>query len=114
MDDVPDVEKRRRNNEMLAVQTEINLANNRTLLGETVEVLVEGPSKRAIRLQESEQGRGEEVESTPSDRGQLVGRTRGDQIVVVGQNGLKDKARIRAVKGDGLLIPAKPDTVKKS
>jgi len=43
-----------------------------------------------------------------------AGVKRGDQIVVVGQNGLKDKARIRAVKGEGLLIPAKPDTVKKS
>jgi membrane fusion protein (multidrug efflux system) len=44
----------------------------------------------------------------------MSGVKRGDQIVVVGQNGLKDKARIRAVKGEGLLIPAKPDTVKKS
>lgn len=42
------------------------------------------------------------------------GVKRGDQIVVVGQNGLKDKARIRAIKGEGLLIPAKPDTAKKS
>lgn len=42
------------------------------------------------------------------------GVKQGDQIVVVGQNGLKDRARIRAVKGEGLLIPAKPDSVKKS
>jgi membrane fusion protein (multidrug efflux system) len=43
-----------------------------------------------------------------------AGVKRGDQIVVVGQNGLKDKARIRAIKGEGLLIPAKPDTAKKT
>jgi membrane fusion protein (multidrug efflux system) len=41
------------------------------------------------------------------------GVKQGAQIVVVGQNGLKDKARIRAVKGEGLLIPAKPDSGKR-
>ncbi len=81
-DDVPDEVKRRRNNDMLAVQAEISLANHRGLLGTSVEVLVEGRSKRALKAQESEQSRGEEVEWGSGAAGQLVGRTRGDQIVV--------------------------------
>ncbi|MCG8406453.1 MAG: tRNA (N6-isopentenyl adenosine(37)-C2)-methylthiotransferase MiaB [Phycisphaerales bacterium] len=81
-DDVPDEEKRLRNNEMLAVQAEINLANHQAMLGRTVEVLVEGPSKGAIKAQESEQSRGEEVDQTVGLRNQLVGRTTGDQMVV--------------------------------
>jgi len=107
-DDVPDEVKRRRNNDMLAVQAEINLANHRALLDEVVEVLVEGPSKRALMVQESEQDRGNEVDRQSRDREgavhyqtsgpshprhdpsltvgaliQLVGRTRGDQMVVL-------------------------------
>jgi tRNA-2-methylthio-N6-dimethylallyladenosine synthase len=83
-DDVPDAVKRRRNNDMLAVQAEINIANHREMIGHTVEVLVEGPSKRAIKAQESEQDRGDEIDHSADAafRNQLVGRTRGDQIVV--------------------------------
>jgi tRNA-2-methylthio-N6-dimethylallyladenosine synthase len=128
-DDVPDEVKRRRNNDMLVVQAEINLANHRAMLGQIVEVLVEGPSKSALKAQESEQERGEAATKEPaalaaglppsgalaagtripawhrliagesarivagtripsrSNAGkfadQLVGRTRGDQIVVL-------------------------------
>lgn len=39
----------------------------------------------------------------------LSGVARGDSIVVVGQNGLKDKARVRVIEGKGLRIPAEPD-----
>ena len=46
-DDVPDEVKRRRNNELLAVQNAISLEDNRPLAGQDVEVLVEGPSKSA-------------------------------------------------------------------
>ena len=46
-DDVPDEVKRRRNNELLAVQNAISLEDNLPLAGEDVEVLVEGPSKAA-------------------------------------------------------------------
>ena len=42
----------------------------------------------------------------------LGGVKKGDQIVVVGQNGLKDKAKVRVIKGAGLRIPAKPDSTK--
>ena len=81
-DDVPDEEKRRRNNDMLSLQAEISLANNRVMLDRTVEVLAEGPSKSAIKAQESEQSRGQEVDPRAALRDQLVGRTQGDQIVV--------------------------------
>ena len=41
----------------------------------------------------------------------LAGVKQGDYIVVVGQNGLKDKARVRIIDGDGLRIPvAQPDS----
>jgi tRNA-2-methylthio-N6-dimethylallyladenosine synthase len=49
-DDVPDAEKERRNQVLLAAQEEITLAKNRTLVGATVEVLVEGDSKVEGRM----------------------------------------------------------------
>ena len=82
LDDVPDEEKRRRNNDMLSLQAQISLANNRAMLDRTVAVLAEGPSKSAIKAQESEQSRGQEVDTQAALRDQLVGRTPGDQIVV--------------------------------
>src|SRR4051812_47206088 len=70
VDDVPEEVKKRRNNDLLAVQTAISQEDNRRFLGRTVEVLVEGPSKSAAR-QESAGG-----------TGQLTGRTTCDRIVV--------------------------------
>jgi tRNA-2-methylthio-N6-dimethylallyladenosine synthase len=69
-DDVPEEVKKRRNNELLAIQNMISLADHRRRIGQTVEVLVEGPSKTA---------RKHEVGSGPR---QLTGRTRTDHIVV--------------------------------
>ncbi|MHC4178964.1 MAG: tRNA (N6-isopentenyl adenosine(37)-C2)-methylthiotransferase MiaB [Planctomycetota bacterium] len=69
-DDVPDEVKRRRNNELLAVQNAISLEDNRPLVGRRVEILVEGPSKVGRRQSPN----GEVV--------QLVGRTVCDRIVV--------------------------------
>lgn len=84
IDDIPDEVKRQRNNDMLAAQAEVNLGNHRDLVGQSVEILVEGFSKAAIRAQEAEQERGGEVDHEVRSglAGQLVGRTRGDQIVV--------------------------------
>ena len=48
-DDVPEEVKKRRNNDLLAVQTAISREDNRGFIGRTVEVLVEGPSKIAPR-----------------------------------------------------------------
>lgn len=46
-DDIPFEVKRRRNNELLAIQNRISEEDNQRFLGQTVEVLVEGPSKRS-------------------------------------------------------------------
>jgi tRNA-2-methylthio-N6-dimethylallyladenosine synthase len=70
-DDVPEQVKRRRNRRLLAVQEEVSLVENRAWIGQTVEVLVEGPSPRAARSGQS-----------PPGQGQLTGRTRTDHIVV--------------------------------
>lgn len=42
----------------------------------------------------------------------LAGITQGDRIVIVGQNGLKDQAKIRVIDGPSLRIPAKPDSTE--
>ena len=69
-DDVPDDVKRRRNHELLALQDVISEEDNQAFIGQTVEVLVEGPSKLAQK----------QVEDGGSL--QLVGRTPCDRIVV--------------------------------
>ena len=71
-DDVPLEVKKRRNNELLAVQEQVGLTHHRQYVGKTVEVLVEGPSPHSDK-----QPRGPQVGCR-----QLVGRTRGDHIVV--------------------------------
>jgi tRNA-2-methylthio-N6-dimethylallyladenosine synthase len=75
LDDVPDEDKRRRNNDLLAVQTANSLEDNRRRIGRTFEVLVEGPSKSAGAGRRDEAGSGSGV-------GQLTGRTACDRIVV--------------------------------
>jgi tRNA-2-methylthio-N6-dimethylallyladenosine synthase len=72
-DDVPEAVKRRRNNDLLAIQDAVSLEDNQPLLGRTVDILVEGPSKVAKK-----RGREERGERTT----QLVGRTTCDRIVV--------------------------------
>lgn len=91
-DDVPEDVKRRRNNELLAVQGAICAANNREMVGKTVEVMIEGVSKLASRQAvvaggvelrvrgESANGRGGES-AMGEEIVQLIGRTRGDQVV---------------------------------
>ncbi len=79
-DDVPDNIKRHRNAEMLKLQENISTAANQQWIGSTMEVMVEGYSKAAIKAQEAEQTRGEEISWRRSD--QLVGRSRSDQIIV--------------------------------
>src|SRR4029079_12266339 len=48
-DDVAEEGKKRRNNDLLAIQGEVSLAEHRRHVGETVEVLVEGLSKSALK-----------------------------------------------------------------
>jgi tRNA-2-methylthio-N6-dimethylallyladenosine synthase len=69
-DDVPHDVKQRWNNELLAVQNQISEEDNLGLLGQTFEVLVEGPSKASLRKGETGPVR------------QMIGRTHCDRIVV--------------------------------
>ena len=93
-DDVPESVKRSRNNDLLGVQQEICGEENRKMIGKKVEVLVEGQSKLVSR---KGGGGGATVElgwekPAAATQGQLVGRTRGDQVVVFdGPASLKGK-----------------------
>lgn len=55
-DDIPEEVKRRRNNELLTLQNEISEEDNAEFLGRTVEVLVEGPSKRTTKAKGTTSG----------------------------------------------------------
>ena len=50
-DDVPEEEKKRRNQVLLDVQERLSLDHNRRLIGRRMEILVEGPSKRDPKRQ---------------------------------------------------------------
>src|SRR5262245_22091848 len=67
-DDVPEAVKKRRNNDLLAIQTENSRGDHRSQIGKVVEVLVEGPSRIGER--------------TDSPIKQLTGRSMTDHIVV--------------------------------
>jgi tRNA-2-methylthio-N6-dimethylallyladenosine synthase len=69
-DDVPEEVKKRRNNDLLAIQATVSLADHRRRVGQTVEVLVEGLSKAALK------------HAGDSGPKQLTGRTMTDHIVV--------------------------------
>ena len=69
-DDIPEEVKHRRNLELLEVQNKISLEDNMRFLGETVEILVEGPSKWSVRKGQT------------GDLRQMTGRTICDRIVV--------------------------------
>ncbi len=83
-DDVPDDAKRRRNNQLLAIQQEVSAELNRQMIGRRVEVMVEGQSK-LISRRESNVEVGWEKRAENADC-QMVGRTRGDQVVVFSGN----------------------------
>jgi tRNA-2-methylthio-N6-dimethylallyladenosine synthase len=86
-DDVPEETKRRRNNQLLAVQQEVSSQLNRQMVGQRVEVMVEGESKLVSRREPAllngvQLGWEKRLESSEDDPVQMVGRTPGDQIVV--------------------------------
>lgn len=71
-DDVPEDVKKRRNNDLLAIQNAASLVDHRRFIGSRVEVLVEGPSKHAT------------IDATGPV--QMTGRTMSDHIVVFDGN----------------------------
>jgi tRNA-2-methylthio-N6-dimethylallyladenosine synthase len=73
-DDVPEGEKTRRNVEMLELQNRISLEANQTFIGQEVEILVEGPSKKSMK------------KGVEGPLLQMTGRTRCDRIVVFDGN----------------------------
>ncbi len=75
-DDVPDEVKRRRNNELLAVQTEASREVHEEQTGRTLDVFVEGISNKAKK------GHGPLDDGSGETRTQLTGRTEGDLIVI--------------------------------
>jgi tRNA-2-methylthio-N6-dimethylallyladenosine synthase len=94
VDDVPEEVKKKRNNELLAAQSEVCGANNRAMVGKMVEVLVEGESPLAAKRSSPgnvelkwESRKIETPDIHPGLRGmvssksQMIGRTRGDQVV---------------------------------
>ena len=68
-DDIPEETKKRRNNDLLAIQNQVSLAHHQQLVGRRFQVLVEGPSKTMLK-------------ANGSGPMQLTGRTRTDHIVV--------------------------------
>ena len=98
-DDVPEAVKKARNNELLAIQNQISLEDNRRFVGQSVEVLVEGPSKSASKS--------DGAESAVTDPIQLTGRTHDDRIVVFTGNerlaGTFAEIRIEAVTPTTLI-----------
>ncbi|MCI0377591.1 MAG: tRNA (N6-isopentenyl adenosine(37)-C2)-methylthiotransferase MiaB [Gemmataceae bacterium] len=72
-DDVPEHVKRRRNNDLLAIQNQVSLADHKRQIGRRVEILVEGFGKAA----KHQEGSGPK---------QLTGRTMSDHIVVFDGN----------------------------
>ena len=77
-DDVPDTVKRRRNNQLLALQAEISAGVHATFVGRRVNVFVQGVSERSARR---EPGRNVDLGWEPP-RVQMSGRTEGDLITV--------------------------------
>lgn len=83
-DDIPIKVKARRNNELLAVQDEVAQEDNLKFIGKTVEILVEGPSKKATRHEQPGSDAGNE--DNADHIVQMIGRTHCDRIVVFDGN----------------------------
>jgi len=84
-DDVPAEVKRRRNNELLALQAEISAAVHREWVGRTVEVFVEQESQLSAKRSGGSGGGGRVElgwEQPAEPQVQLSGRTAGDLITV--------------------------------
>jgi tRNA-2-methylthio-N6-dimethylallyladenosine synthase len=72
-DDIPEEVKRRRNNDLLAIQNKVSLEDHQRRVGRRERILVEGPSTHGVK-------------QTGSGPIQLTGRTETDHIVVFDGN----------------------------
>jgi len=79
-DDVPIEVKQQRNQDLLDLQNEISNEDNQQFIGQSVEVLVEGPSKNPHLNEKQASEQLENDQKKPVM--QMVGRTGGDHIVV--------------------------------
>ncbi|MHC4479764.1 MAG: tRNA (N6-isopentenyl adenosine(37)-C2)-methylthiotransferase MiaB [Planctomycetota bacterium] len=89
-DDVPDEAKRERNRRLLEAQEQVDAARRAAMVGQVVEVLVDGPSK--------------------ADAAKLSGRTRGNDIVVFsGAHGLSGRLQeVRITDSTALTLFGEP------
>lgn len=110
-DDVPTEVKAQRNNELLAIQAEIGLRHRQRFVGQTVEVLVEGPSK-------TERAETADPPARPADAPvpvarQLTGRTPTGLITVL--DGTADLigsiVRVHVEKASALTLFGRVETV---
>ncbi len=82
-DDIPDETKRRRNNELLAIQARAGDAVHRRYIGRTLRVFVESVSEKARRSANSADPAVNVTWQPPDTVTQLAGRTDGDLIVML-------------------------------
>ncbi|MCK5689425.1 radical SAM protein, partial [Myxococcota bacterium] len=75
-DDVPNDVKKRRNLELLEIQSKIGLENHEALVGQELDVLVETQSKLKIHSES-----GESKNANPEEIVRLMSRSMGDEIV---------------------------------
>ncbi|MEM8783261.1 MAG: MiaB/RimO family radical SAM methylthiotransferase [Planctomycetota bacterium] len=84
-DDIPDAVKRRRNNELLEIQSEVSAKVHAAYPGKTVQVFVESVSAKATKAANGAAPGSPEVSlgwQQPTTTTQLTGRTGGDLIVM--------------------------------
>ena len=112
-DDVPDEVKKARNHELLAVQQNISLAQHARLVGQRLEVLVQGKNKRHKSPQDSSNvtlgWHKPGLQNTLQDEAspwRLMGRTRGDEIVAFDGPGelVGQIAHVRAMHASPLTL----------
>jgi tRNA-2-methylthio-N6-dimethylallyladenosine synthase len=93
-DDVPAEVKKLRNTKLLELQNSVSEALNRTFVGQVIEVMVDGPSKKA------------HLNGAPGKMPQMIGRTGTDYIVVFdGPLSLTGTfARVRITRSSALTL----------
>ena len=105
-DNIPDAVKKKRNVELLDIQSQISLELHQAHEGKTFDVLVEGESKLRAKPNPGEVQLGWVKPDDSACR--LVGRTQGDEIVIFEgkRNQVGDIVKVRATGATNLTIQA--------